>query len=194
MNRLRQLREEKGYSLRELGLKVDMNASVLGNYEREDRQPRIDVWEKLADFFNVTPGYIMGISPIREQSNLFEIDKDSLPLQSKIILDEINDFVSEMLGSGNGWSATQAKELFSNINQILNMSQQSNTGEVPLGILVFFSSLIKDITVGSFYTDSKGNELSQSEITTKYLTSREQLSQKLDGFFSDQINRREKGQ
>lgn len=68
-NRLRELREEKKLSLRELSDLVGMSAAVLGNYERGDRQPKIDAWQKLADFFDVSPSYIMGISDERNELN-----------------------------------------------------------------------------------------------------------------------------
>ena len=61
MNRLRELRIAQGLSLRKLGEKVNMNASVLGNYEREDRQPKTEVWQILADYFKVSAPYIMGV-------------------------------------------------------------------------------------------------------------------------------------
>lgn len=60
MNRLRELREKKGYSLKKLGEETVMNASVLGNYERGDRNPKQEVWKKLADYFGVSVPYIMG--------------------------------------------------------------------------------------------------------------------------------------
>lgn len=62
MNRLRELREKEGLSLKELGEKVHMSASVLGNYEREDRNPKKEVWEKLAKHFGVSTPYIMGLT------------------------------------------------------------------------------------------------------------------------------------
>lgn len=65
MNRLRELREQQGLSLRELGLKVNMNASVLGNYERGDRQPKTEVWDELANFFDVPTPYIMGLTDVK---------------------------------------------------------------------------------------------------------------------------------
>ncbi|HPI99714.1 MAG TPA: helix-turn-helix transcriptional regulator [Enterococcus sp.] len=67
MNKLRELREEKGYSLRELGEKIGMSASVIGNYERGDREPKLEVWEKLADYFEVSVPYIMGVSDIKNE-------------------------------------------------------------------------------------------------------------------------------
>lgn len=189
MNRLRELREEKKYSLRKLGEDVNINASVLGNYERGDRQPKIEVWEKLADYFGVTTAYIMGISPIKEPTNLFSLDRDDLSKQNKEVLDEVNSFVVDMLDSNNGWTAIQAQELFSNVNQILKIAKQSDYNFSPLTLLTFFSSLVKEISIGSFFTDGTGNILDQSKITTKYLTSREQVAQKLDAVFTDQINR-----
>lgn len=70
MNNLRKLREEKKLSLRELGKELNMNASVLGNYERGDRNPKKEVWEKLAIYFDVSVPYIMGLSDTRNEKTM----------------------------------------------------------------------------------------------------------------------------
>lgn len=73
MNKLRVLRERSDMSLRELGKELDMNASVLGNYERGDRNPKTEVWEKIARYFNVSVPYIMGLDTTNE--NMVSISK-----------------------------------------------------------------------------------------------------------------------
>ncbi|MEQ3505744.1 helix-turn-helix domain-containing protein [Enterococcus cecorum] len=66
MNRLKELRKEKGVSLAKLGEELGMLTSQLSYYENEKRQPRdMKVWERLADYFEVTPEYLLGYTTIR---------------------------------------------------------------------------------------------------------------------------------
>lgn len=73
-NRLKQLREEKGFSLNEMSEKTGFPYQTLRNYEIEKRQPKRDVWDKLADFFEVSTAYIMGLSQERNVINWDEHD------------------------------------------------------------------------------------------------------------------------
>lgn len=63
MNRLKELRKEKGISLKELSKEVNISADSLGKYERGERNPKIDKFKKLAKYFNVTVPYLQGIVP-----------------------------------------------------------------------------------------------------------------------------------
>ncbi len=70
-NRLRELREEKGLTLKELVddlKKVDLKISsdTLAKYERGDREPKLERWQKLADYFDVTVPYIQGVSDVKK--------------------------------------------------------------------------------------------------------------------------------
>lgn len=73
-NRLRELRKEKGLTLNELSnellekLNFKIGSNALGKYERGEREPKLDTWSKLADFFGVSIGYIQGTSEIRASS------------------------------------------------------------------------------------------------------------------------------
>lgn len=57
-NRLKELRQKNNLTLKELGKKVDMLDSTLSQYENGKRNPKDEVWQKLADFFNVSLNYI----------------------------------------------------------------------------------------------------------------------------------------
>ena len=64
-NRLRELRELKGLTLKELVddlKKVDLKISsdTLAKYERGDREPKLERWQKLADYFDVSVSYLQG--------------------------------------------------------------------------------------------------------------------------------------
>lgn len=181
MNRLRELREERGYSLRELGEKIGMNASVLGNYERGDRQPKIEIWEKIANFFDVPVAYLMGISNSRTNVDLFDFDKDSLPKESRKALEEINSFVTELIQEGNGWYAMQATQIIQNINDIFFIAHTVDDDFSHIDALIEYSNFLKNLTLGG--TTSNKNKISQIELFKNYISERDVLINKLDHLF-----------
>lgn len=66
-NRLKELRTKKHLTLKELGEQLEQNnlkisPDALAKYERGAREPKIDTWQKLADFFKVPTEYLMGIT------------------------------------------------------------------------------------------------------------------------------------
>ena len=44
MNRLKELRENKGLSLEDLSKEINIPKTSLSNYERYKREPKIEVW------------------------------------------------------------------------------------------------------------------------------------------------------
>ena len=65
MNRLKELRESKNLTFKELSneLKsrnVSISPDSLSKYERGARNPKIDKWQALADYFNVSVPYLRG--------------------------------------------------------------------------------------------------------------------------------------
>lgn len=66
MNRIRELRKEKNVTLKEVADTVGVAPSQLSFYESGKRTPRNkDTWMMLADYFGVTPEYLLGYSDIR---------------------------------------------------------------------------------------------------------------------------------
>lgn len=57
--RLKELREEKGATQKEVADFICCSSLVYSRYEREVREPDIDALCKLADYFNVTVDYIV---------------------------------------------------------------------------------------------------------------------------------------
>lgn len=102
-DRLKELRKEKGLTQEELAdligkseitIRKYENGSIfppsdslsrvsIGNYERGDRQPIYSTVIGLANFFDVTTDYLLGISDIRK----FELDLSSIP--TKHLLNEL---------------------------------------------------------------------------------------------------------
>lgn len=60
MNRLKELRKAKGLSQAELADRAGVSKQAISFYEKEKRHPKIETWQKLADYFNVSIPYVRG--------------------------------------------------------------------------------------------------------------------------------------
>lgn len=60
INRIKQLRLEKGLSQRKLAEETGISQQSLSFYEKGDRRPKIETWQKLADYFDVPIPYLQG--------------------------------------------------------------------------------------------------------------------------------------
>lgn len=63
LKRLRKLRQEKKLTLKEVSQKLnnyglDLSPDALAKYERGDREPKLETWQELADFFEVSVPYL----------------------------------------------------------------------------------------------------------------------------------------
>ena len=61
MNRIKELREKNNLTLRGLGKEINMSSSRISQYETGKREPKLETWQALADFFNVSVPYLQGI-------------------------------------------------------------------------------------------------------------------------------------
>lgn len=64
-DRLKMLRKEAGYTRVELASKLEMPQTTLRNYENNDREPGHDFLIKIANEFNVTTDYLLGLTENR---------------------------------------------------------------------------------------------------------------------------------
>ena len=60
MNRIKELRKEKGLTLKQMGQLLNMLDSTLSQYENGRRKLKEEMWQKLADFFDVSVPYLQG--------------------------------------------------------------------------------------------------------------------------------------
>lgn len=60
MNRLRELREAKKYTLDDIEKKTGINRGTYNNYESGKTSPKEPTWRALANFFNVSVDYLKG--------------------------------------------------------------------------------------------------------------------------------------
>ena len=84
-NRLKEIRQEKNnLTLRALGQKVNMSSSRLSQYETGKREPKLETWQKLADFFNVPVDYLLGISKDRSTLTIDDLNSEEQEAYERI--------------------------------------------------------------------------------------------------------------
>ena len=92
--RLKELRQQKGLTQPELAKRLNISVSSIGMYETDAREPSDEIKTKIADFFNVTVDYLLGIdreygaTSIPEKHQAKEIEKQNERLQNKKAEDE----------------------------------------------------------------------------------------------------------
>ncbi len=64
--RLKELRDEFGYEQKDMGQKLNMTSSAYGYYEQERSEPSLETLIKIANIFNVSTDYLLGVSNIRK--------------------------------------------------------------------------------------------------------------------------------
>ncbi|MCK8638830.1 helix-turn-helix domain-containing protein [Fructobacillus fructosus] len=65
-NRLKELRKENNCTLDDIAKKTGIKRGTYNNYKNGKTEPKLATWQKLADFFDVSVGYLQGISDIRK--------------------------------------------------------------------------------------------------------------------------------
>ena len=61
MNRLRQVRKQKGLTIKEVADEIGFSETRLHRYETEKSEPKKETWIKLADYYDVPVAYLMGL-------------------------------------------------------------------------------------------------------------------------------------
>lgn len=60
--RLKELREERGYSQNQLAKQTKISQRAIGTWESKERTPNIEAIITLAIFFDVSADYLIGLS------------------------------------------------------------------------------------------------------------------------------------
>ena len=69
MIRIKELRTEMHKSLRDVASELNISYSSLSKYERGDQQPSYETLIRIANYFNVTTDYLMGITNSKSSEN-----------------------------------------------------------------------------------------------------------------------------
>lgn len=60
MNRIKEVRKKKGLSLQQVADAVGVGNNTISRYETGKREPKLETWNKLADYFHVPVAYLKG--------------------------------------------------------------------------------------------------------------------------------------
>lgn len=106
-NRLTELRKKRGYTLADVGKALGVGTNTISRYETGKREPKLETWQKLADFFGVSVQYLQGISDVPNANSSLAAQTTEVLLQSMNdrALDELVDQFSDNI------SADTKKEL-----------------------------------------------------------------------------------
>lgn len=62
IERLKQLRLERGITIKEVAASLEMTVSAYAHYEQGRREPSIDILKRICRFFDVSADYLIGLS------------------------------------------------------------------------------------------------------------------------------------
>ena len=85
-NRIKELREKEGLTQKQLAKKAGLADNTLSQYETGKRHPRFEVWQKIADYFDVSVPYLQGYAEINVPNDLkFNSKQDAIECIEKIM-------------------------------------------------------------------------------------------------------------
>lgn len=181
-NKIKQVREERNLSLNELSEKVGIPYQSLRNYEIEKREPKIEVWKKLADVLEVSPAYLMGLDNSNELKSFFPDDINDWKNIDKISnenLIQLSELITTLSNEKNGWSILQITELMNTISQILWNSNTDNSLDDTVNLLNLFTNLVIKL---KGYDMNKSQQNSKEELNS-YFEEKSKLINHLDKIF-----------
>lgn len=96
--RLAELRRGKGLKQAQLAEILGISKGALSNYERNENEPQDDIKKLIAEYFNVSVDYLLGLTrdevPIRRTESKF-IYVDNLPQAAKEELEAFLDYLQK---------------------------------------------------------------------------------------------------
>ena len=104
-NRIAELRKEKGLTLQQVADAIGVGNNTISRYENGKREPKLETWLRLADFFDVPVSYLQGTSDIKDPLSKMEVDDLKRSGQEAMWLEEDAEKLLE------NYSSTSAKNL-----------------------------------------------------------------------------------
>lgn len=152
-NRIAKLRKEKNLSQAQLAKETGLTRQAISLYEIGKREPKLETWVKLADFFNVPVPYLQGITfkDFKFGSN----DSFEQIAYDYGLLDNYAEFANN-ISEDKRKTISEAVILFkSTIIQLLEMDNRykSDTYQEYLksliGVVSFLSASINSVKIGN---------------------------------------------
>lgn len=132
-NRIKDLRLQKGLSQSELAKKVGISNQVISFYENNKREPKIENWQKLADFFGVSVPYLQGTSSKKDIIKLLSdgYDESFTYQHSRDLDNKIMYAIAETTGNKIMQSMVQFQKEYGNLKKIIDLYARLMNLEIP---------------------------------------------------------------
>lgn len=96
-NRIAELRKEKHLTIQQLADEIGVANGTISRYEQGSREPKLETWMKLAEFFNVPVAYLMGTEKLESIFKSFYsytqiADRKQITRYSKILETVLESF------------------------------------------------------------------------------------------------------
>ena len=88
MNRLKELRQEKKLSQKELAENIGVHYRTLQNWENGESQIKPEKAQQLADFFGVSDGYLLGYEEAKTLENILKDAEEYLEMTEDDLLSD----------------------------------------------------------------------------------------------------------
>ncbi|WP_418524276.1 helix-turn-helix domain-containing protein, partial [Limosilactobacillus oris] len=119
-NRIAELRKEKHLTIQQLADEIGVANGTISRYEKGSREPKLETWIKLADFFDVPVPYLQGLNDYTKD------DKKRIDKLRPLLYDKnkkLNwDIASKILNINAALSLDESiKEGLKGANQIIDI-------------------------------------------------------------------------
>lgn len=172
-NRIKELRLEKGLSQRKLSEKTGISQQALSLYEKGQRNPKIETWQKLANYFGVSIAYLQNKTKTK---NLFDWVEKSKSMSSDVFDDEqfkkkwdkeFNEhakdrYIEQFKAINNSFNITTAPYILKNNHQerialfeLLNKASTDDLEKIVNDLSLIYAVYINDLL---------GNEKAKKDI------------------------------
>ncbi|WP_334330143.1 helix-turn-helix domain-containing protein [Companilactobacillus sp. HBUAS59699] len=160
MNRIREIRKAKNISQAKIATMLDTTPQSISLYEKGQREPKLDTWEKLADILQVPTPYLMGVS---DDPNGWELWEKNTGYSKNELTAEIDYLISTRHLTGN-------EPLYDQINKAVTILNED--GESDIGVKRFVDSQLLHLTneVTIKYQDPKKVANLPSDISNRTKT------------------------
>ena len=124
-NKIKECRQVAGMSQKELSKLVGVTDQAIAYYEHGDREPSLEMWEKLATALNVIPAYLVGwsdnpmcqtleqIAERREDKmHFYHVRSQRLPIDAVIIAESAQQTISVALRHCYDYLPKKTEETF----------------------------------------------------------------------------------
>lgn len=133
-NRIKQLRLEQHKTQKEVGKAVGLSDRAIAHYEKGIREPKLETWIKLADFFDVPVSYLQGLGQYN-YSDKNEIKRRSDEFDKRLGFTPQDDEDPEMMWISPGdlnfqMRDSTLKTYLNLINLFLSQSNKENWVEI----------------------------------------------------------------